>query len=122
MISKDKQYTTKDGEEVRIHATDGGGMFPIHGGVKTNNGWGIESWKINGDCGRTHGKYDLIEIVPKVKVWVEYYLNRFGELDVEISKTEAIFEKHKSGGKGLFPNQTHLKVEAFEYEPKPETK
>jgi hypothetical protein len=124
MISKDKQYKTREGQEVRIYATDGEADYPVHGAIKTKEGWGQNCWKKDGNSNGYlfESKFNLIEIVPKVKVWVEYYLNRFGELDVEISKTEAIFEKHKSGGKGLFPNQTHLKLDVFEYEPKPETK
>jgi hypothetical protein len=31
MISMDKQYTTRDGREVRLYAVDAGGVFPVHG-------------------------------------------------------------------------------------------
>ena len=38
MISKDKQYKTRDGREVRVYATDGAGEFPIHGAVLNDDG------------------------------------------------------------------------------------
>jgi hypothetical protein len=32
-IELGKTYRTRDGREVKIYAVDGGGEFPIHGGV-----------------------------------------------------------------------------------------
>ena len=66
-------------------------------------------------------RLDLIEIVPKVKVWVEYWLSNKGSFEVSKYDSEEDYLKYKSGGE-THPNLTHLKVEAFEYEPKPKTK
>jgi hypothetical protein len=122
MISKDKQYTTRDGREVRIYATDGAGTFPIHGAVLNQGVWEINTWRKDG---RTYvpidSIIDLIEIVPKVKVWVEYYLDRYGNFITARYFSEDTYLTYKAGGK-ICPTRTHLKLDVFEYEPKPETK
>ena len=117
MISKDKQYKTKDGEEVRIYAIDGKGVFPIHGAVLRNDGWEDQNWKQDGSFNHPASCLDLIEIVPKVKVWVEYWLDERGLFKISkyYSKEEYLSQK---AGSPL----THLKLDVFEYEPKPETK
>jgi hypothetical protein len=73
MISKDKQYKTQDGREVRIYATDGTGPYPVHGAIRESNGWYSCSWS-------QYGKYSeepdspshLIEIKPRIKIerWI----------------------------------------------------
>ena len=67
-ISKDKQYTTRDGREVRIYATDGTGPYPVHGAIRESNGWYSCNWS-------QYGKYSeepdspshLIEVKPRMK-------------------------------------------------------
>lgn len=49
MIDKNKNYTTMDGLEVRIYATDGTGNFPVHGAVLSNCGWILAEWSEDGD-------------------------------------------------------------------------
>jgi hypothetical protein len=122
MISKDKQYTTREGQEVRIYATDGMDNYPIHGAVLTDNGWNNTVWSQKGNfnsLGET--RLDLIEIVPKVKVWVEYCLDENGKFYTVVSPTQSQYIECKAGS-DIYDSQTHLKVEVFEYEPKPETK
>lgn len=121
MISKDKQYKTREGLEVRIYATDGMGEFSIHGAVLIDEGWEDQTWKQDGGFNRESSLFDLIEIVPKVKVWVEYYLDRYGNFITARYFSEDTYLTYKAGGK-ICPTRTHLKVEVFEYEPKPETK
>jgi hypothetical protein len=122
MISKDKQYKTREGEEVRIYATDGAYDFPIHGAVLKDEGWEDNTWKNDGGFnGRSESYYDLIEIVPKVKVWVEYCLDENGKFYTVVSPTQNQYIECKAGS-DVYDSQTHLKVEVFEYEPKPETK
>ena len=50
MISKDKQYKTRNGRQVRIYATDGFGECPIHGAAwdAEMNEWETLSWTENG--------------------------------------------------------------------------
>jgi hypothetical protein len=121
MISKDKQYTTREGQEVRIYATDGAYDFPIHGAVLNDDGWEDQTWKQDGGFNHDASRFDLIEIVPKVKVWVEYCLDEDGYFHTVVNLTERDYLECKAGGE-RYENQTHLKVEVFEYEPKPETK
>jgi hypothetical protein len=75
MISKDKTYRTRDGREVRIYATDGGGKYPVHGSVKTDDGWRSRTWDSNGQVGPFKNDGDLIEVKPRIKrtVWINVY-------------------------------------------------
>ena len=79
LISKDKQYRTRDGREVRIYATDGGGRYPVQGAFFNEEGlWVIRAWTKHGNV---HGgflcdnPYDLIEVRPRIKrtVWLNVY-------------------------------------------------
>jgi len=74
MIDKDKQYKTRDGREVRIYATDGRGVFPVHGAIKHVEGWTSVSWCEDGmHLGNNkQTEYDLIEVKPRKKIerWV----------------------------------------------------
>jgi len=77
VIDKNKQYRTRDGREVRIYATDGGGKDHIHGAVKNECGsWVAEQWFSGGKYAFSgvHMK-DLIEVRPRIKreVWVNVY-------------------------------------------------
>ena len=85
MISKDKQYRTRDGRPVRIYATDGRGVSTVHGailqpgdgyGVTSGNfgmEWGLTCW--NEDGRHCCSNYDLIEVKPRIKrtVWLNVY-------------------------------------------------
>jgi len=82
MIDINKQYRTRDGREVRIYATDGGGRNAIHGAIKLEDGWIYQVWPKSGryfedeegdeveEC-----RIDLIEVRPRHKrtVWVNMY-------------------------------------------------
>jgi hypothetical protein len=74
MIDISKQYRTRDGREVRIYATDGMGIYPVHGAVKTEDGWIFYTWQATGIEGVNKAR-DLIEIRPRHKrtVWVNMY-------------------------------------------------
>lgn len=73
MIDKSKQYRTRDGREVRIYATDGGGHKPIHGAIREDENWIAYTWLYDGvaalDCN------SLIEVKPRIQreVWVNLY-------------------------------------------------
>jgi hypothetical protein len=77
MISKDKTYRTRGGREVRIYATDGGGDYPVHGSVKTDDGWRPRTWVSNGQVGPFKNDGDLSEVKPRIKrtVWLNMYEN-----------------------------------------------
>ena len=74
-ISMDKQYRTKDGREVRIYAVDGGGYYPVHGAIKTDNGWDNTCWEKNGQYVTYQTDSDLREIKPRIQreVWINVY-------------------------------------------------
>jgi hypothetical protein len=72
MIDINKKYTTRDGREVRIYATDGLGYHNVHGAVLCCDGWVSTSWNKDGMYNTGQQAYPLIEAwVPKDKepVW-----------------------------------------------------
>jgi len=92
MISKNKTYRTRDGREVRIYATDGGGDYPVHGSVKTNDGWRSRTWVSNGQVGPFENDGDLIEVKPRIKrtVWINVYDNEVISLFVVKEKADSM--------------------------------
>ena len=96
MISKDKQYRTRDKREVRIYATDGASSGPIHGAIKVGDGWEVETW---GNDGRWRSQlddedspFDLIEVKPRIKR--TYWLNLYStNLQTAIWETKNLANK-----------------------------
>ena len=75
-IDINKKYRTRDGHEVRIYATDGGGgKNPIHGAVKYECGWLTATWSKTGKVSKIDIELDLVEVKPRIKqkVWVNIY-------------------------------------------------
>jgi hypothetical protein len=71
-----KNYRTRDGREVRIYATDGGGPWKIAGGIKTGSEWTHATWLEGGVQSFGYQSHlDLIEVRPRIKreVWVNVY-------------------------------------------------
>ena len=70
----------RDGREVRIYATDGGGGFLIHGAIY-DDGWQLHHWSHNGESryiyDGSRGDYTLIEVKPRIKrtVWLNVWSN-----------------------------------------------
>lgn len=81
MISKDKQYKTRDGREVRIYATDGWGEQPVQGAIRDGDKWKLHTWHMDGmfgyDCA-FESAADLIEVKPRIKrtFWINLYPDR----------------------------------------------
>jgi len=80
MISKDKTYRTRDGREVRIYATDGGGDYPVHGAILGHYGWQQFMWGANGKSyfdDFDDKPTDIAEVKPRIKrtVWLDLYPN-----------------------------------------------
>lgn len=80
MIDINKKYRTRDGREVRIYATDGGGPQPVHGAISGLNFWSTANWSKNGSYTVVYGQEhdnDLIEVRPRHKrtVWLHVWEN-----------------------------------------------
>lgn len=79
-ITKDGEYTTRSGLPVRIYATDAGGMWPVQGAIKTEDGWEMEEWSASGNyVDEVQTKPHANDLIPKPKVrkldcWVNVYL------------------------------------------------
>ena len=90
MIDINKTYRTRDGREVRIYATAGGGPQPVHGAISGLNFWSTANWSKNGSYTVVYGQEhdnDLIEVRPRHKrtVWVTVYpMNRYHISDENI--------------------------------------
>jgi hypothetical protein len=66
-ISKDKTYKTRNGMPVRIYATDGGGLYPVHGAYNLKEDvWVSECWTSSGILMMsTRDRLDLVEVTSK---------------------------------------------------------
>ena len=75
MISMDKKYRTRMGDEVRIYALDGGDIYPVHGAYKDPLGWVSCSWRKEGSQIRLEGPLDLVEVKPRIQrtMWVNLF-------------------------------------------------
>jgi hypothetical protein len=75
-ISMGKQYATRDGRDVRIYATDGRGVFPVHGAIMGDDKWCLSQWDPDGKrFSKLDSSSDLIEVKPRIKIerWVVIY-------------------------------------------------
>ena len=72
-IDINKQYRTRNGREVRIYATDGGGTCSVHGAILKNGEWESTRWNKYGvDIYNSHYGDNLVEVKPRIKktIWV----------------------------------------------------
>jgi len=88
MIDINKKYRTRDGREARIYATDGGGMHPVHGSTKMNDGWRSCTWLFDGRITCIDSCGDLIEVKPRIQrtMWVNVYPNPISTGAAHLSK------------------------------------
>ena len=89
-----KTYKTRDGREVRIYATDGGGDRPVHGAVINHGEWFLRHWSAKGTAFPDHGHCsdDLIEVKSRIQreMWVNVYPNG---VDDELWFTKAVADQ-----------------------------
>jgi len=86
-IDINKQYRTRDGHEVRIYATDGMGLYHVHGAISVSQehrdswsghmfkGWSLECWLSNGQHYQANKDFDLVEVKQRIKrtYWANIY-------------------------------------------------
>lgn len=87
MIDMSKTYRTRDGRQVRLLMTDGGGQWPVIGAVNTSGQWLPTTWTPDGEFGKdTPSGADLVEVKPMItkKFWLGYWAT--GEMSVHYSK------------------------------------
>ena len=91
MISKDKEYKTKHGNEVRIYATDCGGRYSVHGAFRRQDGtWSVEEWTEEGhfyDDG-ADSDLNLVESKPRIKADIEVDVVRYHQGGIDIVPTD----------------------------------
>jgi hypothetical protein len=95
MISKDKQYRTRDGCEVRIYATDGKDSNAVHGAVFRNGMWLITTWRADGCYAGVKSDSDLIEVKPRIRrtVWLNVYDDRVHQYDTRKEADNGTFKQ-----------------------------
>lgn len=66
VISLDKKYKTRDGQEVRLYAVDGTKDYPVHGAINDKDGWSPIFWTKSGKVYLSSAETlnDLIEVTP----------------------------------------------------------
>ena len=70
---KSEKYQTRDGRSVRIYATDGGEVYPVHGAIFDGK-WIAQEWTEKGHFfAHCCKNLDLVEIPQTVKRWVNVY-------------------------------------------------
>lgn len=74
-FSKPDQLQTRDGRAVRIYATDGNGVYCVHGAIKYEGGWVQERWGNEGTCFRGSDASDLIRKPARITGWANVYPN-----------------------------------------------
>ena len=98
LVSKDKQYQTRDGREVRIYAVDGGSDYPIHGAYwePALCEWILCRWNLNGLNLSVHPGLNLIEVKPRIQreFWVNVYPENFSIGEIQKSKKTCDLSKY----------------------------
>jgi hypothetical protein len=69
MIDIKKPYRTRDGNRVRIYATDGARPGPVHGAVCSDGEWHLWEWGLDGSSYDEPSADDLIEISQQMTDW-----------------------------------------------------
>ena len=69
MIELGRKYRTRDGREVRIYAIEPDGLYPVHGAIRSINGyWCARMWNHKGKMHGRRPNGQLIEVLPEVTV------------------------------------------------------
>lgn len=94
-IEMGKEYETREGLPVRIYATDGEGLYCIHGAIKMGEEWFLETWTIEGkyDSAEAFIKKDLVE--KKKEYWAAEWEVGSGEVVIEAYDCETALAAHK---------------------------
>lgn len=97
-VSKEYEYETVAGLQVRIYATDGGGSLPVHGAVLDTTGWRKRAWTATGKCSKIRRSQpysgDLVRVLPIS--YVNMFVHRDGKRDsFEYGSKEAATDAYK---------------------------
>ena len=97
MIDINKKYRTRDGNVVRIYATDGADPYTVHGAIKWEKGWKTGNWTADGKYSTTviDRHLDLVEVKPRIKETI--YINIYDGYK-SISSTEKVAEDRADCG------------------------
>ncbi len=72
-IFKPGEYVTRDGRKARVYATNGAGIYPIHGATENRNElWTVQKWREDGGF-LDEGIHSLDLMPPKQVRYVNVY-------------------------------------------------
>jgi len=110
MIDMSKTYRTRDGKDVRIYATDGGGILPVHGAIKRDGIWMEDCWSCSGDYHPTKENTgrDLVEFTMLADQETEQMTNKdtptlWADMTPE-QKGALLLAKHEGRDVQMFEN------------------
>jgi hypothetical protein len=113
-----RKYTTRNGREVRIYATDGVGYYPIHGAVKDGDLWHSHVWTKDG--ARTGGQaVDEWDLIP-VKTWRAWKRHEMPvifmvkRIDENMNGISCIVTRDGSDAEALFKGWKHVHEDGTE--------
>ena len=108
LIIETGKVKTCDGLEVRIYATDGGGIYPVHGAIKLDHEWEFETWKLSGSYtdGEQDHRYDLTAIPQPLYFNIYTYKTGnpvkgifFDDLEALAEATQRQADRHRANAK-----------------------
>lgn len=90
-VTMGKKYQTRDGREVTIYRTGGGGTWSVHGSVKESDRWISTVWRADGNSNLSgQSDWDLMEVGETIKctMWLNIYHACSAELfhSLEVAK------------------------------------
>ena len=96
MISMDKKYKTRNGQEVKIYSVDGNACDHIHGAIKQRDGnWRIHLWYKDGATwSNGDSALDLIEVKERKKI--ELWANVYNDGSTVLHKTREKADRNRS--------------------------
>ena len=93
-ITLDKEYQTRDGRPVRVHATDIGGFQPVLASYLDNYGEWIVTTRLSDGRGFSDGEHPL-DLIEKPKTHrVIFYVNVFKNGDYQVYSSRAFADQY----------------------------
>lgn len=108
-FSKPEELQTRDGRQVRIYATDGMGIYCVHGAIKKDDGWVQEKWDHVGANHHSRDACDLVRMPARVTGWMNVY--RSGRTGGEVWPTKEDAAKKAGVYSGVLVGQFYVDAE-----------
>ena len=108
-FSKPEELQTRNGRAVRIYATDGSGIYCVHGAIQLDGWWMQERWDNDGESFSGECRDDLVRKPARVTGWVNVY--RSGRTGGEVWPTKEDAAKKAGVYSGVLVGQIYIDAE-----------